>query len=72
MSLAERAELTRQLNDALETGLIHPSHCEFESPISFLRKAYGSIHRLCIDYRGLNEVTRKDACPRPRVGDTLN
>jgi hypothetical protein len=28
----------------------------------FVHKAYGSL-RLCIDYRGLNEVTRKDAFP---------
>jgi hypothetical protein len=37
----------------------------------FVRKAYGSL-RLCIDYRGLNEVTRKDAYPLPRVDDTLD
>jgi hypothetical protein len=27
---------------------------------------------MCIDYRGLNEVTRKDAYPLPRVHDTLD
>jgi hypothetical protein len=43
----------------------------FGSPILFVRKAYGSL-RLCIDYRRLNEVTRKDAYPRPRVDDTLD
>jgi hypothetical protein len=37
----------------------------------FVRKADGSL-RLCIDYRGLNEVTRKDAYPLPRVDDTLD
>jgi hypothetical protein len=36
-----------------------------------VRKAYGSL-RLCIDYRGLNEFTRKDAYPLPRVEDTLD
>jgi hypothetical protein len=36
-----------------------------------LRKADGSL-RLRIDYRGLNEVTRKDAYPLPRVDDTLD
>jgi hypothetical protein len=35
-----------------------------------VRKADGS-HRLCIDYRGLNDVTRKDAYPLLRVDDTL-
>ena len=36
-----------------------------------MRKADGSL-RLCIDYRGLNEFTRKDAYPLPRVDDTLD
>jgi hypothetical protein len=27
---------------------------------------------MCIDYRGLNEVTRKDAYPLPRVYGTLD
>jgi hypothetical protein len=36
-----------------------------------VRKANGSL-RLCIDYRGHNEVTRKDAYPLPRVDDTLD
>jgi hypothetical protein len=36
-----------------------------------VRKADGSL-RLCIDYRGLNEVTRKDAYRLPRVDDKLD
>jgi hypothetical protein len=52
----------------MDDGLIRPNYCEFGSPILFVRKAYGSL-RPCIDYRGLNEVTRKDAYPLPRVDD---
>jgi hypothetical protein len=70
LSLAERAERNRQLKDAMESGMIRPSYSEFGSPILFVRKADGSL-RLCIDFRGLNEVTRKDAYPLPRVDDTL-
>jgi hypothetical protein len=71
LSPAERAELNRQLKDAVEVGLIRPNYSEFGSPILFVRKADGSL-RLCIDYRGLNEVTRKYAYPLPRVDDTLD
>ena len=71
LSLAERAELNRQLKDVVDAGLIRPSYSEFGSPILFVRKADGSL-RLCIDYRGLNEVTRKYAYPLPRVDDTLD
>jgi hypothetical protein len=71
LSPAERSQLNRQLKDAVEASLIRPNYSEFGSPILFVRKAYGSL-RVCIDYRGLNEVTRKDAYPLPRVDDTLN
>jgi hypothetical protein len=70
LPLAERVELHRQLKDAIEVGMICPIHIEFGSPIIFVRKADSSL-QLCIDYRGLNEVTRNDAYPLPRVDDTL-
>jgi hypothetical protein len=71
LSHAERAELNRQLKDVVDASLIRPIYNEFGSPILFVRKAYGSL-RLCIDYRGLNEVAREDAYPLPRVDDTLD
>jgi hypothetical protein len=37
----------------------------------FVRLVDGSL-RLCIDFRRLNEVTRKDAYPLRRVNDTLD
>jgi hypothetical protein len=39
LSHAERAELNRQLKDAVEAGLIRPSNNEFGSPILFVRKS---------------------------------
>jgi hypothetical protein len=71
LSHAERAKLNRQIKDAVDPCLIRLSYSEFGSPITFVRKADGSL-RWCIDYRGLNEVTRKDAYPLPRVDDTLD
>jgi hypothetical protein len=56
LSFAERDELNRQLKDAVAAGLVRPCYNDFGSPILFVRKADGSL-RLCIDYRGLNEVT---------------
>jgi hypothetical protein len=55
----------------MEAGLIRPCPIEFGSPNLFVRKYYGLL-RLCIDYRGLNEVMGKDAYPLPRVDDTLD
>jgi hypothetical protein len=71
LSHAHRTELNRQLKDDLEAESIRPCHSEFGSPILFVQKVYGSL-RTCIDYRGLNEVTRKGTCPLPRGDDTLD
>jgi hypothetical protein len=71
LTYAERAELNRQLKDAIEADLIRLSHSEFISPYLFVRKGDGSL-RVCIDYRGLNEVTRKDAYLLPHVYDTMD
>jgi hypothetical protein len=42
---AERTKLNRQLEDAVEGGLIRPGHIEFRSPIFVVRKAYGIMAR---------------------------
>jgi hypothetical protein len=70
LSHSRRAKLNRQLKDPMEACLIRPSHSEFGSAIVSVRKAYRSL-RLCIHYRHLNEVTRKDAYPLSSVDDTL-
>jgi hypothetical protein len=60
------------LKDALEAALIRQSHIEFGSPFfTFVRKDDGFLP-MCIDYRGLDEVTRKDTYPFPRVDDMLD
>jgi hypothetical protein len=71
LSPTERDELNRQLKDDVDDGLLRPSYNEFGSPIILVRKSYGSL-RVCIDYRGLYKVTRKDAYPLPRVDDTID
>ncbi|KAL5967880.1 hypothetical protein TSMEX_004384 [Taenia solium] len=41
------------------------------SPIALVKKSDGSL-RLCIDYRKLNAVTKKDALPLPHISDSLD
>ena len=43
----------------------------FASPTILVKKKDGSM-RLCIDYRKLNAVTKKDAHPLPRIEDIFD
>ena len=48
-----------------------PSTSPFASPTILVKKKDGSM-RLCIDYRKLNAVTKKDAHPLPRIEDLFD
>ena len=67
-----RREVVQELlTDMLKKDVIQPSSSPWASPIMLVRKKDGSF-RFCVDYRKLNEVTHKDACPLPRIDDTLS
>jgi len=58
------------VEDLLEQNLIRPSKSPWSSPIVIAQKKDGS-YRLCLDFRGLNQVSKTDAYPLPRIDDTL-
>lgn len=66
MAPAELAELKKQLEDLLEKGFIRSSSSPWGAPVLFVKKKDGSM-RLCIDYRGINNITIKDKYPLPRI-----
>ena len=59
------------VEEMLEKGLVENSHSPWAAPVVMVRKKDGSW-RFCVDYRGLNAVTVKDAHPLPRTDDTLD
>ena len=54
----------------LESGEIQHSRSPWASPIVLVRKKDGSV-RFCVDYRRLNDITKKDVHPLPRTSDML-
>ncbi|GBG93019.1 hypothetical protein CBR_g58181 [Chara braunii] len=71
MSPRELEELRKQLDELLEKGWIRASSSPFGAPALFVPKKEGEL-RMCIDYRGLNAITVKNAEPLPRIDDLLD
>ncbi|UTT89144.1 hypothetical protein NDA17_005448 [Ustilago hordei] len=66
----EMSELRRYLDENLEKGFIRPSKSLARSPVLFIPKKDGGL-RLCVDYRGLNEITVKNRAPLPLIKEQL-
>ena len=64
-------EVERQVGELVEKGLVEPTDSAWSSPVVLVKKKDGSW-RLCVDYRQLNTVTKKDAYPLPRIDDSLD
>ena len=61
--------IEKEIQDMLEKGVIRRSNSPWSSPVTLVLKPNGKW-RFCIDYRKLNEITRKDNHPLPRI-DTI-
>ncbi|GBG79333.1 hypothetical protein CBR_g29483 [Chara braunii] len=71
ISPAELEELRNRLETLTSKGWIRPSASEFGAPVLFVPK--GNVEfRMCIDYRGLNKITRKSTESLPRIDDLLD
>ena len=71
LSDTELAVLREYIDLHLKTGFIRPSKSPSGAPILFAKKPDGSL-RLCVDYRGLNNLTIKNWYPLPLVGESLD
>jgi hypothetical protein len=71
ISLAKQAEVQEILDDMQRHGVIEESDCPWSYPVVLVRKKNGEI-RFCVDYRKLNDVTKKDCFSLPRINDTLD
>ena len=67
----ELETLKAYIETNLANGFIKPSKSPAGAPILFDRKSDGSL-RLCVDYRGLNNLTIKNRYPLPLIGESLD
>lgn len=71
LSEQERIALFDYIEENKHKGFIRKSKSSAAAPILFVKKKTGAL-RLCVDYRGLNSITKKNKYPLPRTDDLLD
>ena len=71
LPFAKRQVAENEVKRMLAEDIIEPAHGPWASPIVLVTKKDGSV-RFCVDYRKLNDATRKDAYPLPRITECLD
>ncbi|GBO03604.1 Retrovirus-related Pol polyprotein from transposon 297 [Araneus ventricosus] len=64
-----RKEADHLVKEMVDNGIIQESSGPWASPIALVKKKDGSA-RFCVDYKKLNEITKKNSYPLPRIDDT--
>ncbi|KAF9760555.1 Transposon Tf2-6 polyprotein, partial [Nosema granulosis] len=65
------AEIEKEIRKNLNLGIIRRSKSAWCSRIVPVTKPDGTL-RMCIDYRPLNKITKKDRYPLPRIDEILD
>lgn len=63
--------IDEQVEMMIKQGIVEPSTAEWSSNVVMVKKQDGSL-RFCVDYRALNNKTRKDAFPLPLINECLD
>ncbi len=71
LSQLELKALREFLDKNINNGFIRQSTSPHGAPVLFVKKKSGEL-RLCVDFRALNRITRKDRYPLPLIADLLD
>lgn len=71
VSVAERRIIMEKIAEMLRQGIRRPSFSPWAAPVFLVKKKSGE-HRFCVDYRRLNDVTKRDVYPLPRMDDVFD
>jgi len=66
----ENEIITAEIDKMRGAGVIEEGHGAWGFPVVLVKKKSGEV-RFCIDYRALNQVTKRDVYPLPRIDETL-
>jgi len=69
-SPVDLAKIKEFIDENLKSGVISESDSPWSFPLVLAVKPDGGT-RVCVDYRALNRITRKDAHPLPRIDESL-
>ena len=69
--VAWNSEVDIQITDMLQNDIIRPSQSHWNSPILLVKKKDNTTRFVC-DFRGLNDVTKKDTYPLPYILDVID
>ena len=71
LSPVELSTLWTFIDENLGTGFIRPTASSHAAPVLFVKKKDSSL-QLCVDFRGLNKITKKDHYPLPLISNLLD
>lgn len=71
MSPEEKRIVQEYVDKLVENGWVVPSTSPWSAPILLIPKPDGTM-RVCVDYRGLNDVTIKNRASLPRIDDLID
>lgn len=68
---AKREIVNNMIKELLDAGIVSESKSEYASPVLLVHKKTGD-ERLCVDFRKLNAVTRKENVQMPIIDEQLD
>ena len=71
LSKFEQKALKEFIDENLTNGFIHSTSSPHRALVLFIKKKDGSLW-LCVDFCGLNKITKKDQYPLPLISDLLD
>ena len=71
LSQSKLSALRRFLDEHVRIGFIQQSSSPHGAPVLFIHKKDGLL-RLCVDFRGLNRISKKDCYPLPIISNLLS